>query len=64
MLYRFKLLYQAAFDELGYVKHCDKSIYRELISISNIIEPSINHGDAPTAQMDVNSIRALYHKIK
>lgn len=64
MLFRFKLLYQAAFDELGYVKHCDKSIYRELISISNIIEPNVQHGDASTAQMDVHAIRALYKRLK
>ncbi|MBQ8806342.1 MAG: hypothetical protein IJZ68_07815 [Bacteroidaceae bacterium] len=60
---RFLSVYTVVFDEQGYVKNCGRHACMELINLANQIAPGVDHGNAETGIMNVQSMRDLHEKL-
>ena len=55
----FMELYNEIFDEKGNVNACGRQKCKELIEISDLIEPNVFHGDLENGYMSVDNIKSL-----
>lgn len=60
---RFLVLYKQVFNNDGGVKLCGRDVCKELILLSNQIEPSVNHGNVNTGFIEIKAIRNVYKRI-
>ena len=63
MLTRFCNCYNIVFDENGNIKACGREAVKNLIAISDQIEPDIVHGNMIKGYMNEYLIKNLHSKV-